>query len=203
MDALLQLIAPVKCVCCGKSSVLCCPEHLTEPGVVALSGVPMHYLTPLDDDRLRTMIAFKDKGVTALAALYAKATRSYLEAQGFTDVVVVVPPRNPRNYRTRGFHPALLVANKLGLRVRSARALKRLADQRTLSALDRAQNLSGAYELSSLAGESVLLFDDVMTTGATLRELHRAATEAGGEVVAGCVLAMRFQEFVPTDLKKA
>lgn len=203
MNALLQLVAPVNCVCCGKRAVLCCPEHLTDSGVTTVLETPIHYLTPLDDDRLRAMVAFKDKGVTALATQYALATRALLEAQGLDDLVVLVPPRNPRNYRIRGFHPALSVANKLGLRVRSATALKRLSDQRTLNASDRAQNLSGAYQFSGLEGESVLIFDDVMTTGATLRELHRAARVAGGEVVAGCVLAMRFADFAPTDLKKA
>jgi predicted amidophosphoribosyltransferase len=203
MRILLQLLAPVHCLCCGKSAELCCPEHLSDPGVIAFEQIPMHYLTSLDDDRLKVMAAFKDKGVTALATLYASATRSYLQSQGLNDLVVVVPPRNPRNYRTRGFHPALSVANKLGLRVLSARARKKVEDQRSLSAKDRAQNLSDAYELSSLVGERVLLFDDVMTTGSTLSELHRAATAAGGQVVAGCVLAMRFHDFVPAELKKA
>jgi predicted amidophosphoribosyltransferase len=203
LNQLLQMIAPVSCVCCGKSAELCCSEHLYEPGVVTFGAIPMHYLTPLDDERHRAMVAFKDQGVTALGSRYACATKSHLRTLGLANLIVVVPPRNPRNYRTRGFHPALAVANKLGLPVRTARARKQLADQRSLSAKDRALNLSGAYELSNLSGEKVLLFDDVMTTGATLRELHRAATVAGGQVTAGCVLAMRFPDFDPSDLKKA
>jgi predicted amidophosphoribosyltransferase len=47
---------------------------------------------------------------------------------------------------------------------------------------------------SKLSGP-VLLFDDVLTTGSTLREMARACRAAGVEVGASCVLAERFSIF--------
>ena len=69
---------------------------------------------------------------------------------------------------------------------------KRVLDQRGLNAQQRSENLSGAYRANSLAGKKVLLFDDVLTTSSTLREMRRAVEAAGGEVNGFCVLARRF-----------
>jgi predicted amidophosphoribosyltransferase len=41
----------------------------------------------------------------------------------------------------------------------------------------------------------VFLFDDVLTTGATMREMNRSVTAAGGKVIGACVLAQRNSVF--------
>jgi predicted amidophosphoribosyltransferase len=201
---LLQIIAPVRCLCCQKNATLCCPEHLYEPGIELIEGLVVHYLFPLDETRTAVMTAFKDEGVTALAKVFASSAGQLLAtAQLAYSVTLVIPPRNKSNYRKRGYHPVEMVANNLGSRVVRAKASKSISDQRGLDAKDRARNLDHAFELENLEGKQVLLFDDVLTTGATLRELKRAAEDAGAQVMAGCVLARRFADFDKANLKKA
>lgn len=196
LNLVLQIIAPVRCTCCGKNAVLCCEVHLWEPGVELIEGVPIHTAFPLDDLRLKAMTAYKDRGVTALSGVFGLTARRLLEQLPLPkNLIIVIPPVNRSNYRKRGYHPVAMIARKLGLRVIEARTTKAVGDQRKLTATQRYKNLAGAFVLPPLGGKQVLVFDDVLTTGATVRELIRASREAGAEVIAGCVLARRFADF--------
>lgn len=176
--------------------MLCCDEHLWEPGQEIIQGVRIHHVFPLDEMRKPALVAFKDHGVTALAKVFGVAVSKMLERVGIQkSVIAVIPPVNSSNFRKRGYHPTRLIATRLGLRVITARANKKMLDQRKLSATQREENLEGAFSFPSLIGTQVLVLDDVLTTGATIRELIRAAEQAGAEIVAGCVLARRFPDF--------
>ena len=64
------------------------------------------------------------------------------------------------------------------------------ARQKDLGSADRAVNLTGAFvALGRLDGRRFLVVDDVLTSGATIREAVRAIRAAGGEVVGGAALA--------------
>ncbi len=89
----------------------------------------------------------------------------------------------------RGFEPSeVLVADALRLR-------RRVFDQAGLGAAARAANLDGAMEVvpvwgKRVAGACCVVLDDVLTTGATLTEAHRALGAAGAlEVVAATLCA--------------
>jgi ComF family protein len=86
----------------------------------------------------------------------------------------------------RGFNQALEVARHLApalaltLAPTGARRVRRTQEQTDLSAAQRRRNVRGAFAVdAALAGRSVALLDDVMTTGATLAELARACRAAG------------------------
>ena len=62
--------------------------------------------------------------------------------------------------------------------------------QKQLDVDERDRNLRGAFRLRhSVAGHRILLIDDVVTTGATLREAARVLREGGAEVVGAAVVA--------------
>jgi predicted amidophosphoribosyltransferase len=74
------------------------------------------------------------------------------------------------------------------------RQRRRVADQTTLNRAGRAMNLSHALDvreryLPLYAHSTVLVVDDVVTTGATLVEAVRALTVAGAHVAGGAVVA--------------
>ena len=88
----------------------------------------------------------------------------------------------------RGTNPAETLARTIARRLRlrfAARLLvcrRYLRRQATLTAHERRQNVRGAFRASRLwniAGKSVLLVDDVMTTGATAHEAARALLASG------------------------
>jgi predicted amidophosphoribosyltransferase len=160
----------------------------------------------------RLVIDHKENSRLALTLPLASAlTLSLLAALAQTalpepsQVPLVVPaPSTPRTVRARGHDPVLrmsrLAARSLrrhGVMVRVAPALRvvrAVADQAGLGAQDRARNLSGAYAEAprwqhELRGRTVVLTDDVITTGATAAEGCRALEQAGARVAAVALIA--------------
>jgi len=116
------------------------------------------------------------------------------EIQG--DLIVPVPLSTQR-FQERGYNQAALLARPiamaLGLPYRP-RALKRIRETRTqvgLSISQRRANMEGAFLADSalVAGKSVILVDDVMTTGATLNEAGKALKQASANWVVGLTMA--------------
>ena len=120
-------------------------------------------------------------------ALVCDALTQKLPREG---VVTVSIPGDPGHERT-GNHAALIaeaVAGRMGLDPPARDAIVRRRStlpQRDLSRQRRMTNLEDVFEAkSSLVNErSVLLVDDVMTTGATVREASRALRKAGAAQV--------------------
>jgi competence protein ComFC len=103
-----------------------------------------------------------------------------LEGQQYAGVA----PRHRTRLARRGFNQAELMARSVAARIGAPlfdkiKAVRRTRDQVELSAGERRENVSGAFEArGSLAGR-ILLVDDVFTTGATLSECAGALRRAG------------------------
>jgi len=128
-----------------------------------------------------------------LAAAAELAARAARRAPGPAPDLVVPVPLHPRRLRARGFNPALTVARTVSRSVRApldATALERVRDTPSQTGLDaaaRARNVRGALRARRGVPERLWLVDDVVTTGATLRESARALRAAGARsVIAVC-----------------
>jgi ComF family protein len=104
------------------------------------------------------------------------------------DTVLVPVPLYPRRRRERGFNQAELIALELGRRlalpVRAQCLVRRLdtPSQTGLTAKERRSNVKDAFAVvrrAQVAGRVVVLVDDVVTTGATLRACARVLLLAG------------------------
>lgn len=110
---------------------------------------------------------------------------------------IVPVPMHPRALRERGFNQAVEIARPLARAWRLPLLLggvRRVQDgpaQASLSGLARRRSLRRAFEVDATAvrGRSVLVVDDVMTTGTTLEHLARALKAAGATGVHNIVLA--------------
>ncbi len=110
------------------------------------------------------------------------------------DVDLLVPvPLDLARMRERGYNQVSLLAVPLALscglpyRPGALRKVKPTPRQVTLSAELRRTNLEGAFvaEQQQVSGKTVLLIDDVITTGATLEACCLALREAGANQVLG------------------
>jgi len=145
---------------------------------------------------------YKDQQLVSLERPLAQ-----LLAQVFQEVelsqfsAIITPARNLKNYRKRGFDPAHRLAKQaIRLMAQAPKVLtlsptRKLEDQRRLGKTERVRNVAESMRLDKKLTGKVLLFDDVLTTGSTIREMARACLAAGVEVGASCVLAQRISTF--------
>ena len=191
---------PRTCLLCGAASeaALCSPcladlpaqvpahESLDDASTTACTL--WRYAEPAD----RVVLGFKYGGHAGVARLWATQMASRLKA-----VDVVVPmPMHPSRLAERGENPAEVMAwelcRRLPGRPRLLRCTKtrQTARQQGLDREGRLANVAGAYRIDvRLDGMRVLLVDDVLTTGASLLELAKAARAAGAATVAATAMA--------------
>ncbi len=113
------------------------------------------------------------------------------------DIDAVVPvPVTAKTLRERGFNQALLLSRALSKRLGLPILMdilykkKETPPQIGLGAKERLANLRDAFEVRKrLKGLRLLLLDDVMTTGATVRECSRMLLKAGASEVVVVTLA--------------
>ncbi len=106
------------------------------------------------------------------------------------DIVIPVPLGKQR-LRERGYNQAGLFARPLALAnawrylPRSLKRIKETKSQVGLSASERQQNVFGAFlaEREKIFGKTVLVVDDVSTTGATLNSCAEALKKSGAKAV--------------------
>ena len=112
------------------------------------------------------------------------------------DLVTCVP-LNPIREKERGYNQSKEIARPLALLLKQPfepRAIQRLRNTHSqvgLSAEERSKNVRGAFQAqkSKVNGKSVLLVDDVATTGATINACANALREAGAVHVYALTLA--------------
>jgi ComF family protein len=143
-----------------------------------------------------------------LGALLARPWEALPE---FDSAIVVPVPLDPSRRRQRGFNQAELLARGLVRRLRkeqrfhglqlvsgSLRRIRATLPQVGLSVSARRENVSGVFSVArpeQVRNRTVVLIDDVMTTGATLSACAAALKRAGASRVLALSLARATPQF--------
>jgi ComF family protein len=197
-SASLPEAAPPRCPTCwsipgSRGACRTCATVL----VHSLAGVRARYR--LEDGARRLVHALKYDGLSALAAPMGALLAPTLADWAIAPDLVAPVPLHPGRERRRGFNQAALLARALaeraGLPV-EARLLRRTrataAQVRSGGVEARRANVANAFAVTDAGrarGRTVLLVDDVCTTGATLRACADALRAAGARSVYGLTFA--------------
>ena len=128
-----------------------------------------------------------------LLALFARKWSKEID-----DCLIMPVPLHPKRLRERGFNQSLLLARYMAsmlvaeLDFLSLRRIRYTRLQTGLKSNERRKNVRRAFELKDrqpVKGRTIVLVDDVATTGNTLNECARVLKKAGCDKVFCLVLA--------------
>ena len=140
----------------------------------------------LYDDAVRALVAaWKERALRRLAAGAVSVVIEVVPPPK-ADVVTFIPP-DPDRQLKRGHHPPRQLAEQLARRweLQLATPLRRRAArrQRGLSRAERRRNVAGVFSAKGAVPRSVVLIDDVFTSGATVNAAASALRKAGARRV--------------------
>jgi competence protein ComFC len=214
----IDLVYPKRCAGCSRRGTWLCDDCDTalprfRSPWCGRCGVPATYSrckcssTPANLEQVRSVgpfdgwlrgavVEFKYHGEWARAAQLGTPLATTVASLQGVDALVPVPLHSSR-LRQRGFNQSLLLAQYAGdlLRVEVKDALvrtRRTDAQVNLGAELRMANVAGAFAVqpnASVAGLSVVLIDDVVTTGSTLSACAEALLSVGATSVKAASLA--------------
>lgn len=200
-EADIPFIPKEKCPHCGgKTDTAGFCDFCRKPYAFAYACAAFPYETVR-----KTIHLFKYDGGKQLGEGLGRLMAEYLllhheELLVKTDMILAVP-LHPKKEKRRGFNQTQLlcreISEKTGLVFQETglRRKKDTAAQSTLTAEERKRNLKGVFEATAdVTGKTILLVDDIFTTGSTCNECAKALYRAGvREVNVFCLAAAGFQ----------
>ena len=208
LSSVLDFLFPPKCMFCRKVLPVgqrgCCSicEQKLIQDLPPRRGVyfttcyaPMIYEGTVRDALIRFKFRDRPGYATELGKILADCIRGNLSGQ--YDVITWVPVSEKR-LKQRGYDQAMLLAMAAALALDdvAVETLKKRKDTPAQSSLDgadqRRTNVIDAYEIVDpelVAGQRILLIDDIITTGATLEEASRTLKRSGAASVVAAAVA--------------
>jgi predicted amidophosphoribosyltransferase len=197
------VLVDVRCAVCGGVGAALC-----DPCVRALRPAPDLGAPPPGVDRFAALVRYDGAGRELVLALKYRNRRQALGRLALAlaalvddpaPAAVTWAPTTAARRAERGYDQAELLARAVARRLgRPARRLLRRAPGRAQTGLDRAERLAGPTFAARRCAGSVLLVDDVRTTGATLAGAAVALRAAGAGSVEAIALAVT--PFAPTEV---
>ena len=200
----LHLLYPPKCIFCRRlmdnEEELICPKCRKEVSFTKNGGIlkgnfftqcvsPLYYENSVREALLRYKFHQMTVYAEPLGKLLAACVEEYIEAQ--VDIISWVPLSRKR-LRSRGYDQARLLAEivsrELGIPCMPVLKKKRhtVQQSRMGGAEKRRANIAGAYEVidkERIDGKTILLIDDIVTTGSTFAECARILGKCGANKV--------------------
>lgn len=187
---LLDLLFPKICLECGKEGKYLCDKCVSEVldgnfdknnfAVFKYKGVIR-----------KAILSLKYKFATDIADELVEACIRRLNSVRFHNVVLVPVPLYKQRENWRGFNQSGLLGQKLAVKMKWEFApdllirTKNTHPQVSLKGDERRKNLSGVFSVNSdlttyyMLHDAIVLFDDVYTTGSTIKESKKVLEKAG------------------------
>ena len=201
---LIDLIFPPRCGGCGRVDFRWCETCLGDLQAIPVifesrpqEGLAGVGASGLYDGMLKQAVqAFKYNGAVELAAALAERLATTLEQLDWAFDFIAPVPLSVNRLAERGYNQSdllgRLTAEQMNIPYRTD-ALRRKRDteqQARLNIQQRAENVKDAFAATEVAADqSVLLIDDVVTTGATLNACADALKSAGAAAVYAITVA--------------
>ena len=209
---LKYLFFPTRCFGCRDLGYSICSNcrklwnpHIYKSTIVDLA---VYSAIPYSPVAKNILLAAKEQSIKSADQLVRSAMAASLQVvfQKYPNSALVPIPSAPASNRRRGRdfinEMAIFVAKDMGVGVLPLLEQQRLVrDQSKLNIASRRENLAMALSIKpqlrgNYSSESVVILDDLVTTGSTINEANRALTKAGFKVLAAATacVALRRRE---------
>jgi ComF family protein len=204
----IEWIGSDHCLCCGdragegRGTIKACPQCLRHaPPFLKQCCAVARYAEPLRALILALKFGRQLSSLDLLSALLAHRMQDVLPAIATDRQACLVPvPLHQSTARERGFNQTALLAEQVGRRLKLQVCpdlvikTRSTAPQAKLDRNQRAENLAASFCVNTKRSPryidcSIILIDDVRTTGSTLIECARTLHHAGLKKVFAAVLA--------------
>lgn len=214
IDSVNRFLFPPACVGCGRvDALLCegCQEDLLwlRKSICPVCEQPTTFECKCQSDLTAVYTAVAYLGPIPKAIHSLKYNGWFAVADPLADIMMqawqvtwplpdcIIPiPLHPEREKKRGYNQAALLAEPLSTALGvafdplSLKRVRHTSPQVRLAAATRQQNVSDAFWcLDRVADRTVMLVDDVYTTGATMKSAALAVKAAGAAQVYGFALA--------------
>ncbi len=205
-EPLINIITPRACLLCGEpiaenENMICvsCLESLPSASPSLISNLLMEikdarisdiYIGYEYSDQLKELMhLFKYQRFTKLSAVFASAIASQVKKNEMIDLIVPVPLHVKKKHE-RGYNQSELIAEELSKRINVNYNFdvlyrkKYTVSQTTLNKNERMQNVGDAFVCKqNIQDKTLLIVDDVITTGSTLKACAQCVLQNGAKNV--------------------
>ena len=153
------------------------------------------YLFKYEDMIRKNLIKYKFQDASYLNESFVKIilkNEKINEILKSYDIIIPVPISKKRK-RQRGYNQSELIAKNLAKFIENMECktnilekIKDNASQSTLTKMERCENVKGVYKIKpncEIIGKTIILFDDIYTTGSTANECCKVLENAGAKLV--------------------
>lgn len=187
-----EMIKRERCPVCGlaQCKCRCVASKLCKDGM----PVTERHIFAFESELSRTLIyKLKRKNLRSLRTFFAdecyKMVREEAERANGEELVIVYPPRSKSGIKEYGFDQAHIIASAVAKMsdIPLLKIFRRTHNgklQKTLSAKQREQNAERVFDISKKAdvlGKTVIIIDDVVTSGSTAARLASLAMSRGAK----------------------
>ena len=217
LNDLVNLVYPPKCLLClkkaGNESLCQECKKLWKPLPHKLKDFNFPTYASIQYNRvaMKIVLLAKEEGNRFAQELLASALKTSITRliSGSDKEISLVPiPTSFKPYRRRGINPILELASRTCAQMQNNQEIKvaqllevrkTLQDQTGLTNLERLSNLAGAFQVKSLIDSDsyesrrLIVIDDVVASGSTLREAVRVLKERNLTVIGAASACFTFR----------
>lgn len=181
----MDLLFPKRCVGCGRIGRYFCFDCRKMIRYIDRAAQPIHFFH-YEGVIQKAIKALKYRYVSDLASEFVSLIPPLTIAKA--DMLIPIP-LHPVRLRERGYNQAevlgTLIAKKLGIPMRTdilKRVKKTTPQVEMKKRSERLKNMEGVFVSNKVSG-TIILFDDVYTTGATMQSAANVLKQKGASVV--------------------
>lgn len=214
---ILDFIYPTKCAICNETIIkrenqICekCGKELKIDSI--MTRIDMGYgnkikcFSPFEYSGKikKSILRFKFKGYKNYSKFFAQVMSKGITQKfgGIKFDRITYVPLRPERKRSRGYNQSECIASDISsiINVPCEELIFKIKSNHIQHELDfssRIENVKGVYAVKNeqaVKGKTILLCDDIITTGSTLRECAKTLLESGAKEVYCCAIASAFKQ---------